>query len=83
MRKATGVVRPVDTLGRVVLPNELRKTLNIVPHDPMEVYVDGEEIILKKYIPGCAFCGNTENTVSYEDKNICKDCAERISGLFE
>ncbi|MCG8482598.1 MAG: AbrB/MazE/SpoVT family DNA-binding domain-containing protein, partial [Clostridia bacterium] len=55
--KATGIVRKVDELGRVVLPIELRRNLNIEIKDPLEIYVDGEMIILKKYAPACIFCG--------------------------
>ena len=55
--KATGIVRKVDELGRIVLPIELRRTLNINIKDPLEIYVDGESIMLKKYQPACVFFG--------------------------
>ena len=58
MMKATGIVRKVDELGRIVLPIELRRTLNIDIRDPLEIYVDGESIMLKKYQPACIFCGS-------------------------
>ena len=53
--KATGIVRKVDELGRIVLPIELRRTLKIEIKDPLEIYVDGESIMLKKYQPACVF----------------------------
>ena len=59
--KATGIVRKVDELGRIVLPIELRRTLNIEIKDPLEIYVDGESIMLKKYQPACVFCGSSDN----------------------
>ena len=59
--KATGIVRKVDELGRIVLPIELRRTLNIDIRDPLEIYVDGESIMLKKYQPACIFCGSSDD----------------------
>ncbi len=75
MMKSTGIVRKVDELGRVVIPIELRRTLNIAEKDALEIYVDGEHIILKKYEPACIFCGNARNVTNYKGKNICPDCA--------
>lgn len=79
--KATGIVRKVDELGRVVLPIELRRTLNIDIKDPLEIYVDGELIILKKYEPACIFCGNAKDVKRIHDKNICSDCLSEIKSL--
>lgn len=76
--KATGVVRKVDELGRIVLPIELRRTLDIEERDALEIYVDGDQIILKKYEPACIFCGNARNVVNYKGKNICKKCLEEM-----
>ncbi|ADL67678.1 MULTISPECIES: AbrB/MazE/SpoVT family DNA-binding domain-containing protein [Thermoanaerobacterium] len=78
MLKSTGIVRKVDELGRVVIPIELRRTLNIAERDALEIYVDGEQIVLKKYEPACIFCGNAENVVNYKGKNICKNCLDDI-----
>ncbi|TAH58908.1 MAG: AbrB/MazE/SpoVT family DNA-binding domain-containing protein [Gottschalkiaceae bacterium] len=72
--KSTGIVRKVDELGRVVIPIELRRTLNIEEKDSLEIYVDGEHIILKKYEPACIFCGNAKDVVQYKGKNICPAC---------
>ncbi|WFD11989.1 AbrB/MazE/SpoVT family DNA-binding domain-containing protein [Tepidibacter hydrothermalis] len=79
--KATGVVRAVDQLGRIVLPIELRRTLNIEVKDALEIYVDGESIILKKYEPACVFCGNAKNVKHFEGKNICSECIRKLSGI--
>jgi len=76
--KSTGIVRKVDELGRVVLPKELRTTLNINQRDPLEIYVDGDSIILKKYEPACIFCGNAKDVVVHNDKKICKDCLDEL-----
>jgi transcriptional pleiotropic regulator of transition state genes len=78
--KSTGVVRRVDELGRVVIPIELRRTMEIAEKDALEIYVDGECIILKKYQPACIFCGNAKDVVNVKGKNICKDCVEEIKG---
>jgi transcriptional pleiotropic regulator of transition state genes len=72
--KATGIVRAVDALGRVVLPMELRRTLNIEETDPLEIYVDDDRIILKKYVPGCTFCDNSSDLTNFKGKRICPQC---------
>ncbi|HOO11673.1 MAG TPA: AbrB/MazE/SpoVT family DNA-binding domain-containing protein [Bacillota bacterium] len=76
--KSTGIVRKVDELGRVVIPIELRRTLNIAEKDALEIYVDGEHIILKKYEPACIFCGNARDVINYKGKNICPECAKEL-----
>jgi transcriptional pleiotropic regulator of transition state genes len=76
--KSTGIVRKVDELGRVVLPKELRGTLNIGERDALEIFVDDDQIVLKKYDPDCVFCGNARNVVSFKGKNICPECREDI-----
>jgi transcriptional pleiotropic regulator of transition state genes len=76
--KSTGVVRRVDELGRIVIPIELRRTLDIAEKDALEIYVDGEQIILKKYEPACIFCGDARDVINYKGKNICKHCLEEM-----
>ena len=79
--KATGIVRKVDELGRIVLPIELRRTLNVHIKDPLEIFVDGEYIMLKKYEPACIFCGNAKDVQSIHGKNVCADCIEELKNL--
>ena len=79
--KATGIVRPVDPLGRVVIPVELRRTLGIKTDDSLEVFVDGDYIMLKKYEPACIFCGNAKDVVSVHGKTVCKDCLAEMKKL--
>lgn len=79
--KSTGIVRRVDELGRVVLPIELRNKFGITEKDPMEIYVEGNSIILKKYEPNCIFCGDTKKLLDYEGKLICQKCAKKIANL--
>ncbi len=76
--KSTGIVRKVDELGRIVLPKELRKMFDIDHKDPIEIYVDGDSIILKKYEPACIFCESATDVVNYMDKRICKECIAKI-----
>lgn len=76
--KSTGIVRKVDELGRVVIPKELRKTLDIAEKDGMEIYVDGNAIILKKYEPSCIFCGNAADVFIFKGRNICPNCLEEL-----
>ncbi len=77
--KATGIVRKVDELGRIVLPIELRRTLDIGTADSLEIYVDGDDIILRKYQPGCALCGSMDGLVDVDGAAICRECAEKIN----
>ena len=83
MMKSTGIVRKVDELGRVVIPIELRRTLRISERDSLEIYVDGERIILKKYEPACIFCGNAERVIHFKDKIICHPCLEELKSHSE
>lgn len=76
--KATGIVRRVDELGRVVLPIELRRNMHIAEKDALEIYVDGANIILKKYEPDCIFCGNAANVTTFKGKNVCEDCIKEM-----
>lgn len=79
--KATGIVRKVDELGRIVLPIELRRTLNIEIKDPLEIYVDGDSVMLKKYQPACIFCGSSDEVVQVKGKNICTKCIKELQEL--
>lgn len=76
--KSTGIVRKVDELGRVVIPIELRRTLGINIKDSLEIFVDGNYIMLKKYEPACIFCGQAKDTISFKGKNVCPDCVDEI-----
>ena len=77
--KSTGIVRKVDSLGRVVLPIELRRTLDVSEKDALEIYVEGDTVVLKKYEPTCVFCGNGNNISAFKGKNICGACKKEIS----
>lgn len=78
--KATGIVRKVDELGRVVLPIELRRTLGIDVKDPLEIFVDGECVILRRYEPACTFCGSADSVNHFQGKNVCNECVTTIHG---
>lgn len=77
--KATSIVRKVDNLGRIVLPVELRRILDIDIKDPVEIYVEGDKIILKKYQVDCVFCKSTTNVVEFMDKKVCKKCIQKLN----
>ena len=77
--KSTGIVRKIDDLGRMVIPIELRKTMNISKKDPMEIFVDGDKIILRKYEPACIFCGSADDVIEFEGRTICGNCKEKIA----
>ncbi|MFC4076976.1 AbrB/MazE/SpoVT family DNA-binding domain-containing protein [Salinithrix halophila] len=81
--KATGIVRKVDELGRIVLPVELRRTMDIDVRDPLEIYVDGSNVILKKYSPSCIFCGQVDKVTQYRNRNVCEDCLNELASAME
>jgi transcriptional pleiotropic regulator of transition state genes len=83
MLKSTGIVRKVDELGRVVIPIELRRTLGIGEKDALEIFVDGERIVLKKYEPACIFTGEVDNTIRYKNKVVSKKCIEEMYQLLQ
>ena len=76
--KSTGVVRRIDELGRIVLPIEIRRSLDINVKDPVEIFIDNERIVLQKYSPSCIFCGDADNIVFFNGKRICAKCLEEI-----
>ncbi len=76
--KNTGMIRRLDELGRVVIPIEIRNQFNIVEKDQIEIYVDGDKIILKKHEESCIICGSTENLKEIKNKLICKKCRKII-----
>lgn len=76
--KTTGIVRKVDELGRIVLPIEMRRTLDIAEKDALEIYVEGESIILRKYQAACVFCDSVKDIISFKGRNVCADCIERL-----
>lgn len=78
--KTTGIVRKVDELGRIVLPIELRRTMDIVDKEELEIYVDGAAIILKKYQPACIFCDDVKDVVKYRGKHVCPACIAELEG---
>ena len=79
--KATGIVRKLDQLGRIVLPKELRTTLDIEESGPVEIFVDGSDIVLRKYQPSCIFCNETSDVQQVNGKNVCKKCIAKIKSL--
>ncbi len=78
MLRSTGIVRKVDELGRIVLPIELRKNMDIAPKDSIEIFVEEDRIILKKYMPCCIFCGNAEDVSYFKNKLVCAQCLESL-----
>ena len=79
--KSTGIVRKVDELCRIVLPIELRRTLYIAERDELEIYLDDDKVVLKKYEPSCIFCGSSCGLVSYHGRNVCMECIENMSNI--
>lgn len=76
--KSTGIVRKIDALGRIVLPIELRKHMEIATGDDIEIFVEGNTIVLEKYCPTCIFCGSKESLIDFCGKNVCATCREKL-----
>jgi len=76
--KTLGTVRHVDELGRIVLPIETRKRLGLEPKDPVEIFVEKDRVVLKKYEPACVFCGEADDIVDFRDKKICRACLDEM-----
>ncbi len=79
--KSTGIVRKVDELGRVVIPIELRRTLDIEEKDGLEIFVDNDRIVLRKYEPACIFCGSADDVHPYMGKNVCRECRGKMGKI--
>lgn len=79
--KSTGIVRKIDALGRIVLPIELRKHMDIATGDDIEIFVDGGSIILEKYTPSCIFCESKEELAEFESKCICRTCRQKLASI--
>ncbi len=79
---STGIVRRIDSVGRFVLPIELRRTLQIEDSDSLEIFVEDNTIVLKKYQPACIFCGNARNVSTYKGKNVCTDCIQNLQATL-
>ena len=77
--RSTGIVRRLDELGRIVLPIELRRTLDIAERAELEIYLEDDKVILKKYEPSCIFCGSTRGLVAYCGKNVCSGCIRKMN----
>ena len=77
--KSTGIIRKVDDLGRIVLPIELRRTLDIAERDELEIFMEDDRIVLKKYEPACVFCSSEQGLITYRGKNVCQECARKIA----
>ena len=80
--KATGVVRQVDGLGRIVLPKELRKMMDINEKDSLEIFTDGDSVVLRKYVPACVFCGDASDVVYFNGKRVCRKCLDALKTSF-
>ena len=79
--KSTGIVRKIDELGRITLPIEIRRIMDIEQKDPIEIFVENNSIILKKYEATCIFCGNNKDTALFNDKHVCKICRDALKKI--
>ena len=77
--KSTGIVRKIDDLGRIVLPIEQRRILEIGDRDSLEIFIEDNMLILKKYQPACIFCGNAKDVITFKGRNICPNCIKELT----
>lgn len=75
---SAGIIRKVDDLGRVVLPRSFRKSLDLEQQDLVEIYIEGNKMILQKFQPACVFCGRAEGLMCFQEKNLCRECIQKI-----
>lgn len=76
--KSTGIIRKTDNLGRIVLPIEIRRKLGITSDDSVEIFIDEDRIVLRKYEPACIFCGNVDKVSLFKGKLLCSECINLI-----
>lgn len=76
--KTTGIVRRLDSLGRVVPPMEMRRALGIGDRDAIEFTLEGDAIVIRKCQSGCTFCGSAEELIEYHDRLVCSECRKRL-----
>ena len=82
--KSTGIIRPIDRMGRVVIPKEIRRHLHVENDiDSFEIYTEGEYVVLKKYQPTCVFCGNLGESVEMSGHTVCNKCIEKLRQKME
>ncbi len=80
--KTRGIIRDVDSMGRVVIPKEIRKQLNIESNvDSLEIFIQDDSIVLKKYKPACFFCNTLDELVKYNGYTVCVNCIEKLKEL--
>ena len=72
--KTTGLVRNLDEMGRLVLPKELRRKLGLQEREPVEFFIDGQQIVIKKHQKTCVFCGADDNLLQFKEKTVCESC---------
>ena len=81
--KATGIVRKIDDVGRIVLPMELRKVMNLRgSEDSLEIFTDDDRIILQKYKASCIFCSSLDDIIEYNGNKVCTACVKKMSEII-
>lgn len=80
--KSIGIIRNIDEMGRVCLPQETRKMLNMDSGDPIEFYVQDDAIVIKRYQKGCTFCGSTEGVKDFYGRKLCRGCMDKIAKVL-
>lgn len=82
--KSTGIVRPVDQAGRLVLPKELRRQYALLEDDAsVEIFTDGDTIVLRKYAPACCFCGSLDDVIEHHGTKVCSACIKEMSDIIK
>ncbi|WP_432649142.1 AbrB/MazE/SpoVT family DNA-binding domain-containing protein [Huintestinicola sp.] len=76
--KSSAITRQLDALGRVVIPIEMRRNLNIENRDSVEIYAEDDRIIIKKAGESCVFCGSAENLLIFKDRCVCSECLAQL-----
>lgn len=80
--KSTGFVKKIDELGRILIPKELRSSMELDTRDALEMFVDGDRLVLQKYQPACIFCNNADEIIFFEGRRVCASCLSKLKSQY-
>lgn len=79
--RATGIVRNIDELGRIVIPKELRNKMDMHEGSAVEIFTEDGKICLRRFYKGCHFCGGSNSVSEFKDKLVCRACLDELKSI--
>lgn len=76
--KSSGITRRIDELGRVVIPVEMRRALDIGDREALEISVESDGIMLRRAHVGCVFCNSNKDMSLFHGKSVCSKCMQEL-----